>query len=504
MARNIPKDFIDNIIDKANIVDIIGNYIKLEKKGNDYWARCPFHSEKTSSFSVSENKQFYHCFGCGAHGNAIGFVMDHSNKTYPEAIETIANTLGLEIPRDKESSKIYEARKILQNSLNDAKDNFENQLKNSTKAISYLKQRNITGETAKIFNIGYAANDYQVLNKFLSATYTEKNLLEAGLIVKKDKNSYDKFRDRIMFPIHDQTGNIIAFGGRILNEDKEKSLAKYMNSPETALFSKKKVLYNLHLAKKEKKSRDFLYVVEGYMDVIKLHQAGIKNSVATLGTAVTQENLLQCFKYTKEIICCFDGDNAGKKAAWQGVENIMPVIKDGDAISFVFLPENCDPDNIIENGGEKLWNENINKKISIEEFIYLKYSKEFDLSTAAGKTQYLQKIDALLKKLNAKILKQIIMEYLKEKIGVKYISKKNKLEESVQHKKYKTTSPLQKAVLILLHNPYVNIDEELFNDTRIKGNKGIILMKSIVELIKKNNNIKLGAILESFRDDEKI
>ena len=186
MARNIPKDFIDNIIDKANIVDIIGNYIKLEKKGNDYWARCPFHSEKTSSFSVSENKQFYHCFGCGAHGNAIGFVMDHSNKTYPEAIETIANTLGLEIPRDKESSKIYEARKILQNSLNDAKDNFENQLKNSTKAISYLKQRNITGETAKIFNIGYAANDYQVLNKFLSATYTEKNLLEAGLIVKKE------------------------------------------------------------------------------------------------------------------------------------------------------------------------------------------------------------------------------------------------------------------------------------------------------------------------------
>ena len=279
MARNIPKDFIDNIIDKANIVDIIGNYIKLEKKGNDYWARCPFHSEKTSSFSVSENKQFFHCFGCGAHGNAIGFVMDHSNKTYPEAIETIASTLGLEIPRDKESSKIYEARKILQNSLNDAKDNFENQLKNSTKAISYLKQRNITGETAKIFNIGYAANDYQVLNKFLSATYTEKNLLEAGLIVKKDKNSYDKFRDRIMFPIHDQTGNIIAFGGRILNEDKEKSLAKYMNSPETALFSKKKVLYNLHLAKKEKKSRDFLYVVEGYMDVIKLHKAGKKTQL---------------------------------------------------------------------------------------------------------------------------------------------------------------------------------------------------------------------------------
>jgi len=501
MAQNIPKDFIDNLLEKVNIVDVIGNYIKLEKKGNDYWARCPFHSEKTSSFSVSENKQFFHCFGCGAHGNAIGFVMDHSNKTYPEAIETIANTLGLEIPRDKESSKIYEARKILQNSLNDAKDNFENQLKNSTKAISYLKQRNITGETAKIFNIGYAANDYQVLNKFLSATYTEKNLLEAGLIVKKDKNSYDKFRDRIMFPIHDQTGNIIAFGGRILNEDKEKSLAKYMNSPETALFSKKKVLYNLNLAKQTKESRESLYVVEGYMDVIALHQADIKNTVATLGTAVTQENLLQCFKYTKEIICCFDGDQAGKKAAWQGVENIMPIIKDGDVISFVFLPEGKDPDNIVNKGGKNHWNELVNKKISLEDFIYNKFSSESDINTAAGKTQYIQKVDKLLNKLNAKILKTIISNSLKEKVGAKYIID-NKGNEIIQKRKItKSASPLQKAILILMHNPNIEVDESIVNDSRIEKNQGIIILKSIIKLIKNDNNINMGRILEKFRHE---
>ena len=502
MAKSIPKDFIDSLIDKANIVDIIGNYIKLEKKGNDYWARCPFHSEKTSSFSVSENKQFFHCFGCGAHGNAIGFVMDHTNKTYPEAIESIANTLGIAIPRDKETSKIYEARKILKDSLNDAKKIFENQLKNSENAISYLKERKISGETAKKFQIGYAEDDFQVINKSLSDAYTESNLLDAGLIVKKDKNSYDKFRDRIMFPIHDQSGNIIAFGGRILKEDKEKPMAKYMNSPETSLFSKKRVLYNLHLAKQDKDSKEFLYIVEGYMDVIKLYQAGIKNSVATLGTAVTQENLIQCFKYTREIICCFDGDKAGEKAAWQGVENIMPVIKDGDAISFVFLPENHDPDNIIEKGGIKLWNECVNKKISIEEFIYIKFSKETDLNTAAGKTQYLQKADALLNKLNAKILKDIIYEFLKEKVGVKYIAENHKQKTIVNNKQYKTTSPLQKAILILLHNPNIKINEDLINDFRIKDNQGIVLLKSILDLIKRNKNMKLGGILENFRDDK--
>ena len=502
MAKSIPKDFIDSLIDKANIVDIIGNYIKLEKKGNDYWARCPFHSEKTSSFSVSENKQFFHCFGCGAHGNAIGFVMDHTNKTYPEAIESIANTLGIEIPRDKETSKIYEARKILKDSLNDAKKIFENQLKNSENAISYLKERKISGETAKKFQIGYAEDDFQVINKSLSDAYTESNLLDAGLIVKKDKNSYDKFRDRIMFPIHDQAGNIIAFGGRILKEDKEKPMAKYMNSPETSLFSKKRVLYNLHLAKQDKDSKEFLYIVEGYMDVIKLYQAGIKNSVATLGTAVTQENLIQCFKYTREIICCFDGDKAGEKAAWQGVENIMPVIKDGDAISFVFLPENHDPDNIIEKGGIKLWNECVNKKISIEEFIYIKFSKESDLNTAAGKTQYLQKADALLNKLNAKILKDIIYEFLKEKVGVKYIAENHKQKTIVNNKQYKTTSPLQKAILILLHNPNIKINEDLINDFRIKDNQGVVLLKSILDLIKRNKNMKLGGILENFRDDK--
>ena len=393
-------------------------------------------------------------------------------------------------------------KKIIQNSLNDTKNIFENNLKKSTKAISYLKQRNISGETAKLFGIGYAEDDFQILNKRLKDKYSETNLFDAGLIVKKDNNSYDKFRDRIMFPIHDTTGNMIAFGGRVISEDKEKPIAKYMNSPETSLFSKKRVLYNLHLAKKEKVSKDFIYVVEGYMDVIALHQAGVKNSVATLGTAVTEENLSQCFKYTREIICCFDGDKAGEKAAWQGVENIMKVIKDGDAISFVFLPENNDPDNIIEKGGKKLWEEFVDKKISIEEFVYKKFSKESDLNTATGKTQYLQKVDKLLEKLQAKILKGILSESLRDKVGAKYISKGENKKVYLKDSRYKATSPLQKSILILMHHPKMSIDESLVNDMRIKDNPGVILLKSIINLIKENSDMNMGRIIENFREEK--
>ena len=504
MAQNIPKDFIDNLLERANIVDIIGNYIKLEKKGNDYWSNCPFHSEKTSSFSVSENKQFYHCFGCGAHGNSIGFIMEHTNKTFPEAIEALANTLGVEIPRDKETNKLYETQKIIHNCLKDSQKIFTDQLKVSNQAIAYLKNRNIKGETAKVFNLGYSEDSFQSLKVKLNKNYSESNLLDAGLIAKKNNNSYDKFRGRIMFPINDHNGKIIAFGGRILVENKEKAEAKYMNSPETKLFSKKKILYNLHLAKQEKISKDYMFIVEGYMDVIALYQAGIKNVVATLGTAVTKENLTQCFKYTREIICCFDGDNAGEKAAWQGVENIMPVIKDGDVISFVFLPKDNDPDNIVEKGGRELWDQQIRNKISIEEFIYRRFSKEFDLSTAAGKTQYLKRINSLLNNLSAKILKNMLLVSLNEKIGSKYDETKDNSSPKIKQKKYKTTSPLQKAILILLHHPNISVDEKLIRDNHLKDNIGIKIIKSILELTKKNKNMNIGRIIENFREDENI
>ncbi len=501
MSKNIPKAFIDSLLEKANIVNIIANYIELKKKGNDYWARCPFHNEKTSSFSVSENKQFFHCFGCGAHGNAIGFLMDHLNQPYPEAIETLANNLGLEIPRDKNTDKLYETRKNIQEILSEAKKDYIEQLKKSPEAISYLKMRKITGDTAKNFQLGYAENNFQSLKKKLIKKYLESDLLNSGLIVKKENNSYDKFRGRIMFPIHDSHGNIIAFGGRIISINSEKPEAKYINSPETILFSKKKTLYNLHFANKDRSTKNNLYIVEGYMDVISLFQAGIKNAVATLGTAVSQENLAQCFKYTKEIICCFDGDKAGVNAAWRCVENIIPIIKDGDAISFVFLPQGNDPDNIIEKGGSKLWEEKIKNKISIEEFIFRKFSKECDLNTASGKTQFLQNINFLLEKLNARILKTMLLESLNKKIGSKYIIKKKNFSPLTKIKKFKTSSILHKAISILMHNPKIKIDENLINDNRIKDNTGIHVLKSIINLIKVKPDINIGRIIENYRTE---
>ena len=504
MSQRIPKEFIDSLLEKANIADIIGGYIKLEKKGNDYWAKCPFHNEKTSSFSVSENKQFFHCFGCGAHGNAIGFVMEHANKTYPEAIETIANSLGIEIPRNKESNKQYEIKKTIQESLEDAKNLYEENLKNSNVAITYLKNRNISGSTAKLFGIGYAENDFQNLNKNLGEKYTASNLLDAGLIVKKEKNTYDKFRGRVMFPISDMSGKVIAFGGRNIIENAKVEVAKYMNSPETVLFSKKRVLYNLNLARKDKYSKESIFIVEGYMDVVALHQAEIKNVVATLGTAVSKDNLEQCFKYTKEIICCFDGDKAGEKAAWKGVENIMSVIKDGDEINFVFLPENNDPDDIVNKGGKELWQKLVKSKISIEDFIYKKFSKDLNLSTVAGKTQYLQKVEELLKPLKAPIMKKMLIESLNEKIGAKYASETTRVISKKKVKKnFNTSSPLQKAILILLHYPNIKIDQNLLKDSRISDNPGIILIKSIMKNIEKNGSTNMGRIIESFREDEK-
>tara|TARA_B100000925_G_scaffold142817_1_gene106999 strand:- start:543 stop:2258 length:1716 start_codon:yes stop_codon:yes gene_type:complete len=503
MAERIPKEFIDHLLEKVNIVDVIGGYVKLEKKGNDYWARCPFHNEKTSSFSVSESKQFYHCFGCGAHGNAIGFIMEHANKTYVEAIEEIANLAGVEVPRSKESNEKFEARKTIQDALEDAKKLFEDNLKKSKQAISYLQNRNISGVTSKLFGIGYSIDNFQNLSKTLRKNYSEKNLIDAGLLVRKEKNSYDKFRNRIMFPIYDVGGRVIAFGGRDISNSNNTSIPKYMNSPETNLFSKKKVLYNLHLAKTEKVAKDFLFIVEGYMDVVALHQAGIKNVVATLGTAVTTENLEQCFRYTKEIICCFDGDKAGQDAAWKGVNNIMSIFKDGNEINFIFFPDGKDPDDIVNNGGKDLWHKYTKDKISIEDYIHKKLSSEINLNSAAGKTQYLKKVDDLLRPLKAPIFRKMLHQSLSSKVNSenstsKYDNKTNKSKTSTKI----ANTPLQRAILILLHHPSIKIDYDLLEDKRIAHNPGIELIKEIVGNIRDNNSTNMGRILESFRDNE--
>ena len=496
MAQRIPKDFINLLISRANIVDIIGSHLNLQKKGNDYWACCPFHNEKTASFSVSETKQFYYCFGCGAKGNVIDFLMEFLNLAYPEAIRNLANTLGMDVPESREESKKYDEFKRLEEILISAQTLFLKSLKENEKAIDYLKQRGITGETAKVFGLGFAPNDYNTLKKQLNQ-YKESDMLSVGLLANSDNENYVKFRNRIMFPIYNTYGNLCGFGGRLLTENNK--LPKYMNSPETKLYSKRNILYGLNIARKVKETEKRIFVVEGYMDVINLHQNDIKNVVATLGTAISQSHLLNCFKYSKEIIFAFDGDEAGQKAAWRSVEQLLPIIKDGYEASFSFLPDNLDPDSFVSKFGKDGWEKELNNKISLENFIFHKLSADINLESASGKATYITKIKNLLRDMKALVLKEMLEKDLFLRVGASSSSSDPEIKK-VNPSNEKKSSPMQKAVSIILNFPDIELDKRIFEEPILKNVPGFDILSEIFLLKNKVETVSTGKILEHFRD----
>ena len=496
MAQRIPKDFINLLISRANIVDIIGSHLNLQKKGNDYWACCPFHNEKTASFSVSETKQFYYCFGCGAKGNVIDFLMEFLNLSYPEAIRNLANTLGMDVPESREESKKYDEFKRLEEILISAQTLFLKSLKENEKAIDYLKQRGITGETAKVFGLGFAPNDYNTLKKQLNQ-YKESDMLSVGLLANSDNENYVKFRNRIMFPIYNTYGNLCGFGGRLLTENNK--LPKYMNSPETKLYSKRNILYGLNIARKVKETEKRIFVVEGYMDVINLHQNDIKNVVATLGTAISQSHLLNCFKYSKEIIFAFDGDEAGQKAAWRSVEQLLPIIKDGYEASFSFLPDNLDPDSFVSKFGKDGWEKELNNKISLENFIFHKLSADINLESASGKATYITKIKNLLRDMKALVLKEMLEKDLFLRVGASSSSSDPEIKK-VNPSNEKKSSPMQKAVSIILNFPDIELDKRIFEEPILKNVPGFDILSEIFLLKNKVETVSTGKILEHFRD----
>ena len=496
MAQRIPKDFINLLISRANIVDIIGSHLNLQKKGNDYWACCPFHNEKTASFSVSESKQFYYCFGCGAKGNVIDFLMEFLNLSYPEAIRNLANTLGMDVPESSEESKRYDEFKRLEEILISAQTLFVKSLKENEKAIDYLKQRGITGETAKVFGIGFAPNDYNTLKNQLNQ-YQESDMLSVGLLANSDNENYVKFRNRIMFPIYNTYGNLCGFGGRLLTENNK--LPKYMNSPETKLYSKRNILYGLNIARKVKETEKRIFVVEGYMDVISLYQNDIKNVVATLGTAISQSHLLNCFKYSKEIIFAFDGDEAGQKAAWRSVEQLLPVIKDGYEASFYFLPDNLDPDSFVSKFGKDGWEKELKNKISLENFIFHKLSVDTNLESASGKATYITKVKNLLRDMKALVLKEMLEKDLFLRVGASSSSSTSEIKKIYPNNE-KKSSPMQKAVSIILNFPDIELDKRIFEEPILKNVPGFNILSEIFLLKNKVETISTGKILEHFRD----
>lgn len=400
MSGRIPQHFIDQLIARTDIVEVIGTRVPLRKAGKEFKACCPFHDEKTPSFNVVPDKQFYHCFGCGAHGTALGFLMDYDHLNFVEAVEELAARAGLEVPREESSTPATAKPSQDQYALlEQAAEFYRKQLRATPAAIDYLKQRALTGETAARFGIGYALDAWDGLIKQLGQSDSAlQELTRAGLLIERDSKNgyYDRFRHRVMFPIRDSRGRTIGFGGRIIDQGDP----KYLNSPETELFHKGRELYGLYEARQTTRQLKQLLVVEGYMDVVSLHQAGITYAVATLGTATTPEHLKRLFRVCNTVVFCFDGDRAGRAAAWKALEVALPVVSEGYLLRFLLLPEKHDPDSLVSEEGREAFEARINNATPLSEYLVNELAARCDLSNVDGRAQFTAEAQRLLNQLN--------------------------------------------------------------------------------------------------------
>jgi DNA primase len=413
----IPNDFIQTLLSRVDIVDVVDRYVPLKKAGANYVACCPFHSEKTPSFTVSPSKQFYHCFGCGAHGTAIGFVMEYGGKAFPEAVEELARDAGLEVPRVEtrpgDTGRREQAEDLASLMLAAAR-HYRAQLKDTPRAIEYLKGRGLTGAIAAHFGIGYAPDAWQSLAGAVPR-YDAPELEAAGLVIAGDGGKrYDRFRDRIMFPIHDPRGQVIGFGGRVLGDGEP----KYLNSPETPLFSKGRELYGLFQARAAIRDAGRVVVVEGYMDVVALAQHGIGYAVATLGTATTPIHAQKLFRLADSVVFCFDGDDAGRRAAWRAVENTLPVVTDGKDANFLFLPEGDDPDDYVRKRGRADFEGLLGRATPLSEFLLAELAARHPPTSAEGRAALVAAARPHLAGLDAPILAALLRRRLSELTGL--------------------------------------------------------------------------------------
>lgn len=412
----IPNDFIQTLLARVDIVEVIDRYVPLKKAGANYAACCPFHGEKTPSFTVSPTKQFYHCFGCGAHGTAIGFLMEHAGKSFPDAVEELARDAGLEVPRVERPGEREERRALddLTDRLATAATFYRGALKASPRAIEYLKSRGLTGAIAARFAIGYAPDEWTALERAFP-DYQDASLETAGLVVRGDGGKrYDRFRDRIMFPIHDARGRIVGFGGRVLDRGEP----KYLNSPETPLFSKGRELYGLWLARNAIRDAGRVVVVEGYMDVVALAQHGVEYAVATLGTATTDAHAQKLLRLTDSVVFCFDGDAAGRKAAWRALENTLPVLADGKNARFLFLPDGEDPDDYVRRRGRAAFEDALAQATPLSDFLIAELSARHPPTSDEGRAALVAAARPLVSQLAAPVLAALVTRRIAEIAGL--------------------------------------------------------------------------------------
>lgn len=423
MAGMIPQSFIDNLLDRVDIVEVVDNRVKLKKTGKNYSACCPFHDEKTPSFTVSPEKQFYYCFGCGASGNAVGFLMDYERLSFPESVEQLARVAGLEVPREVQTeaqAKREEEKRSIYTLLEKADSFYQAQLRqhpSKQMAINYLKGRGLDGKIAKEYGVGFAPPGWDNLLKALAGNDEDKHLLiEGGMLIHHadEKKIYDRFRHRIMFPIRDTRGRVIGFGGRVLGDDKP----KYLNSPETPVFHKGQELYGLYEARLAYRELPRLLVVEGYMDVVSLAQFGIRYGVATLGTACGEDHLERAFRYTNEVVFCFDGDKAGRAAAHRALESSLASMKDGRLVKFLFLPEGEDPDTMVRQIGPEKFEHMINLAVPLEDFLFDAVAEGINIRTMEGRASFSKRAAPFLDKLPKGVFRELMFENLATRTGL--------------------------------------------------------------------------------------
>jgi DNA primase len=495
----IPRDFIQALLGRTDIVDLIDHRVPLQKKSNNnYFACCPFHAEKSASFSVSQNKQFYHCFGCGAHGNAIDFLIHYDRLSFPEAVEALAKEAGMEIPRDKSQPVKTNQHQNLYGLLENIAKFYQNELRQSEPAIQYLKKRGLSGTVAKLFGLGFAPSGWERALNHFNKEKTE--LFTAGMLIKKDDGGYyDRFRERIMFPIKDQRGRIVGFGGRILHQGEP----KYLNSPETPIFQKGHELYGLYEALQTERDLQRVIIVEGYMDVIALFQHGITHAVATLGTATTAHHLTRLFRHTEEIIFCFDGDAAGRTAAERAMHVTLPIMRDDFQVRFMFLPENDDPDSFIRKMGKEAFEECIQKSMTLSQFFFHIIGHDADLSHVDGRARFVKLAKEHLDKLPEGIFQQMMFDELAKKARID-ISKPPSETKSIKPPKIRTPSNLRLAITLLVQQPTLAL--ELNEALTIIEIPGFVFLMELIDAIRQHAITTTGALMEHWRDrkEEKL